>query len=491
MWTAKPPLPTTRENMAAAVINGVIYVVGGTVPGPTATNSLLASGANVNSWTALAPMPTPRSGLSAAALNGILYVAGGGNFNGGSSTTFEAYDPATDSWTTLAPMSTPRRSAAMVAVEGVILVIAGDATNTAVEAYNPATGTWSPRASLPQPRQGSGAAVVDGFTYLVGGLGGGSLVYNAVTNAWTGVPAVPTTRGQMGVTAFDGRVWVVGGLAQVAPNTFAGSNAVHALRPAEVHFTSTNYAIANIGPNGIAGGISYGTVNIRARAGSITSGLNGGNAATLVVAPPVTECAIVKFTLAPGSALFGQVQIQQFDPQTGNDTELGSAPIGQEFEVEPGVYGLKFLAPAGYTVSPSQIIQTVNCNDNINIVLNFQLIDTTAPSVTATAAGVLWPPNGKLVPVTVSGTMSDAGSGLNAASATFTVVDEYGVVQPSGSVTVAPDGSYSFSVPLESSRKGTDKDGRTYTITVSVADNNGNVGTATTTVTVAHDQGKK
>jgi hypothetical protein len=96
-----------------------------------------------------------------------------------------------------------------------------------------------------------------------------------------------------------------------------------------------------------------------------------------------------------------------------------------------------------------------------------------------------------MVPVVISGTLSDAGSGIDASSATFTVVDEYGVVQPSGAVTVAPNGSYSFTVQLEASRKGTDKDGRTYTVVVSVEDNNGNVGSATTSVTVAHDQGKK
>lgn len=492
-WTPKAPLPSARENLAAAVINGQIYVVGGTVPGPAATASLLVSDLNVNSWTAKAPMPTPRSGLSAAALNGILYVAGGGNFNGGSSTTFEAYDPATDTWTTLAPMSTPRRNAAMVAVEGAILVIAGDTTNMAVEAYNPATDTWSPRASLPQLRQGSGAAVVAGLTYLVGGFGGNALVYNSVNNAWTGVggSAMPTTRGQMGVTAFDGRIWVVGGLAQTAPNTFNASNAMHALRPAEVHFAAGVPAVANIGPGGVAFGVSYGQTDIRARAGSVTSGLGGGNSGMLTVAAPVTECAIVQFSLAPGSAVFGQVMIEMFDPQTGNVIDPASpAPIGVEFEVEPGVYGLRFIAPAGYTVSPSQLVQTVNCDDNINIALNFQLIDTTAPSVTATAAGVLWPPNGKMVPVTVSGTLSDAGSGIDASSATFTVVDEYGVVQPSGAVTVAPNGSYSFTVQLESSRKGTDKDGRTYTVVVSVEDNNGNVGSATTSVAVAHDQRK-
>jgi hypothetical protein len=340
-WTPKAALPSARENLAAAVINGQIYAVGGSATGPATTATLFVSDAAVNNWTAKASMPTPRSGLSAAALNGILYVAGGGAFGGGSSTTFEAYDPSSDTWTTLAPMSTPRRSAAMVAVEGVILVIGGDATGLAVEAYNPATGAWSPRASLPQQRSGAG----------------GALVYNSVNNVWSGVGGspMPTTRGQMGVTSFDGRIWVVGGLASTGPGTFNATNAVHALRPAEVHFAAGVPAVANIGPGGVAVGVSYGQTDIRARAGSITSGLGGGNSGILTVAAPVTECAIVQFSLTPGSAVFGQVLVEIFDPQTGNVLDPASpAPIGVEFEVEPGVYGLRFFAPAGYTVSPSQ-----------------------------------------------------------------------------------------------------------------------------------------
>jgi len=45
-------------------------------------------------------------------------------------------------------------------------------------------------------------------------------------------------------------------------------------------------------------------------------------------------------------------------------------------------------------------------------------------------------------------------------------------------------------VELQSSRRGQDKDGRTYQIVVSGRDLAGNAGEATVIVTVAHDQGK-
>ena len=106
-------------------------------------------------------------------------------------------------------------------------------------------------------------------------------------------------------------------------------------------------------------------------------------------------------------------------------------------------------------------------------------------------ADTLWPPNGKLVPVTVSGAIRDdpGGSGVNLDSAVYEVTDEYGQVEPSDSVTPDANGRYAFTVALEASRQGKDKDGRHYTIEVSAADNAGNVGSASTTVTVPHDQG--
>jgi hypothetical protein len=117
-------------------------------------------------------------------------------------------------------------------------------------------------------------------------------------------------------------------------------------------------------------------------------------------------------------------------------------------------------------------------------------IDLTAPAVNVSASpSSIWPPNGRMVPVTVSGTITDNLSGVNSSTAAFAVVDEYGSVRPSGPVTLGPGGNYSFTVSLQASRNGNDKDGRQYVITVSAKDFAGNVGSAATTVTVPHDQG--
>jgi probable HAF family extracellular repeat protein len=91
-------------------------------------------------------------------------------------------------------------------------------------------------------------------------------------------------------------------------------------------------------------------------------------------------------------------------------------------------------------------------------------VDKIPPVITVAASPTtLWPPNGKRVAVTVVGTITDTepgGSGVKAGSAAYVVMDEYGQIQPHGSLTLGADGSYTFTVALEASRRGNDQDGR-------------------------------
>ncbi len=116
--------------------------------------------------------------------------------------------------------------------------------------------------------------------------------------------------------------------------------------------------------------------------------------------------------------------------------------------------------------------------------------DTTPPVVTVRVdPRILWPPDRRMVTVTVSGMITDIGSGVNLTSAAYVVKDEYGEVQPTGALTLGPGGSYSFTVLLQASRLGTDLNGRRYTVTVQAKDNAGNSGSKTSVVTVPHDRG--
>lgn len=100
---------------------------------------------------------------------------------------------------------------------------------------------------------------------------------------------------------------------------------------------------------------------------------------------------------------------------------------------------------------------------------------------------ILWPPNGKMVPVTVSGTIADAGSTVTGAE--YTIHDsEAGTT--SAPVAIAPiGGPYSFTVELQARRAGSDRAGRTYTISVSAVDQAGTRATDSAVVVVPHDMG--
>jgi hypothetical protein len=122
-----------------------------------------------------------------------------------------------------------------------------------------------------------------------------------------------------------------------------------------------------------------------------------------------------------------------------------------------------------------------------------QAEDVTPPMISVSATPkTLWPPNGRLVTVTVSGTITDTGSGVAPHTEIYAVTDEYGLIQPSGHFTLLDaSGRYSFTIQLQASRNGNDRDGRQYTITVHAVDDEGNAGSATAIVTVPHDQGQR
>jgi hypothetical protein len=119
------------------------------------------------------------------------------------------------------------------------------------------------------------------------------------------------------------------------------------------------------------------------------------------------------------------------------------------------------------------------------------LIDQTPPEldVIQTDPPTLWPPDGKLVPVTVTVRTADLGAGLDPDTpATFTVADEYRQVEPSGHFVVSDNGTYKFTVLLEARRDGKDQDGRHYTITITDRDLAGHRSSGAIEIVVPHDQ---
>jgi uncharacterized lipoprotein YddW (UPF0748 family) len=175
-------------------------------------------------------------------------------------------------------------------------------------------------------------------------------------------------------------------------------------------------------------------------------------------------------------------------PAAGRTTISGETDGG-------GFYGGVDLAPGRYRVS----VTTVNeptwhaaCTADVTAgsVADLDLtIDRWMPETTIDAsASELWPPNGRTVLVAVAGDATDQGTGL--ARIVVQVIDEYGTVEPIVSPVEAGGAGtlrWKVGVPLVAARREDDKDGRTYTLLVTISDRACNVRTAERTVHVPHD----
>jgi hypothetical protein len=237
-WRARPPAPTDRYNAATAVVDGVLYVIGGADEMTGVVGTVEAYDPAADVWRTLAPMPTRREGLALGVVNGIIYAVGGANNGLGWSTlaTVEAYDPATDTWTARASMPTARRGLGVGVVGGALYAIGGEAGGFGtiqvlgtVEAYDPATNTWVRRAAMPTARADLGVAVVNGRIYAAGGRRSAGQsnalatmeVYEPDGNTWgVGTPmAVARSRPALGVVA--SLLYAVGGFSGDGASTLA------------------------------------------------------------------------------------------------------------------------------------------------------------------------------------------------------------------------------------------------------------------------------
>jgi uncharacterized protein (TIGR03437 family) len=194
-WASAASLPIATNHNAAAVAAGKLYAFGGT------SNRAFVYQPQLNSWSDVAPMifqhgNTPAVGV----INDKIYVAGGSG-PGMNQNEMEVYDPAVNKWTQLASMNVPRNHTAGGVINGLFYVAGGRGganSANALEVYDPQTNIWTRLPNLPTGRSGIGAGVVEGELYVFGGelprLFSEVEVYNPLTNTWQSLPPMPTPR---------------------------------------------------------------------------------------------------------------------------------------------------------------------------------------------------------------------------------------------------------------------------------------------------------
>ncbi|XP_030835316.1 kelch-like protein 3 isoform X2 [Strongylocentrotus purpuratus] len=212
MWSSVASMEARRSTLGVAVLNGMIYAVGG-FDGTTGLSSVEAYDPKMNEWRPVAQMNTRRSSVGVAVLNGFLYAVGG--YDGASRhclSSVERYDPADNKWSTVAEMSTRRSGAGVGVVDGLLYAVGGHdgpMVRKSVEVYNPDSDRWSQVADMTLCRRNAGVASVNGLLYVVGGDDGTSNLasvecFNPRTDNWSLVRTTMTTgRSYSGIATID------------------------------------------------------------------------------------------------------------------------------------------------------------------------------------------------------------------------------------------------------------------------------------------------
>jgi hypothetical protein len=239
-WLRGPSLPQPRQDAAAAVLDGRIYVIGGFGPNSesTSTNFVLEPPAGTDmspapdqpippivplgAWTQARPIPEAVDHAAAASLDGYLYVAGG-SIEKMVTNKFWRYDPIEDDWVSLPPLPTPRYGAVMQAVNGKLYLIGGAASHgddeTSIEIYDPSTRSWSViENELPAERYAPASAMFGDEIAVVGGRGRAEQnftscdLYDPKHDKWTACSSMNLARSGFGLACVDRHLFAIGGV---------------------------------------------------------------------------------------------------------------------------------------------------------------------------------------------------------------------------------------------------------------------------------------
>ncbi|XP_046960655.1 kelch-like ECH-associated protein 1B isoform X1 [Vanessa cardui] len=220
-WITLPRLTVPRSGLGAAFLKGMFYAVGGrnTSPGSSYDSDWVDVYSPAGEhWRPCSPMATPRHRVGVAVMDGLLYAVGG---SAGTEyhKTVECYDPEKDAWAYVASMGRARLGVGVAVVNRLLYAVGGfdgaRRTNS-VECYHPENNCWSEVAPMHYARSGAGVAALNQYIYVVGGYDGAAQLatverYDTEHNTWEEVAPVRAARSALSLAVLDGKLYAMGG----------------------------------------------------------------------------------------------------------------------------------------------------------------------------------------------------------------------------------------------------------------------------------------
>jgi len=204
-WTAMAPLPAGRVFAAEAATDEYVFVIGGTsdAAGDTEVATNYRYTIATDTWEEVTALPVAASQISAVVLDGKIYIPGGSPAGVWDANTY-VYDIAADTWSTIPTSGTfigaVFYGATVDAATGTIYRLGGIIDDGAggligtnrVWALDVASSTWTELPTMQAARMNASVSFINGQVYAAGGV------------AFPGFASVPSTE------IFDGTTWTYG-----------------------------------------------------------------------------------------------------------------------------------------------------------------------------------------------------------------------------------------------------------------------------------------
>jgi N-acetylneuraminic acid mutarotase len=231
-WTEENKMPEKIFGQAAVELNGKIYIFGGRTgdlySGVSSNHSYLYDPAT-DSWTRIADMPASKAFIAAAVIDGKIYTLGGSTIGYEALTSLYMYDPESNTWEKKANLQRGRSLPTANVYNGKIYVIGGgeadaDVAGTAFpyfDVYDPSNDSWNSKEDISQPRVGHGSGIINNKLYICGGFSSNTELrdlneYDFENDTWTAKTAMPTTRRCFVSSTYNNKLFVFGGISGAA-----------------------------------------------------------------------------------------------------------------------------------------------------------------------------------------------------------------------------------------------------------------------------------